>query len=278
MDRTVLYCVLAFVILSPVELKSCPPDQYLVRVSVKVDFKEASVQKASTHYKESRSDSSFKEKYDSLDVSASVSGGGGGFSAEASAAYSDVASSASSSSNTREVEKNELTEFKPGFLQIIREVTRTIHIGGISSKTITKDFTDSVSIENDLSAPELEQRADDYLQREFGHSTTGKIQGSTFTEETCIKKKKGCSYQEKSDLIMSGLVCGTVECQFKTFTEAKKFCTANPTCTAILKHPAAGTPNCAGGLGCFTPRSGDGQSVAADHWKNLGGITYKKDC
>jgi len=190
MDRIVLYCVLAFVMLSPVELKRCPRDQYLVRVSVSVDFRESSLQEDSMHYKVSRSDSSFKERYDSLDVSASVSGGGGGFSASASAAYGDVASSASSSTKTRAVEKSQLRKFKPGFLQIIREVTRTVHIGGVSSRTITKDYKDSVPIENDLSASELRKRAEDYLEREFGHSRTGKIRGSTFTEETCIKKKK----------------------------------------------------------------------------------------
>jgi hypothetical protein len=191
MDRIVLYCVLAFVMLSPVELKRWPRDQYLVRVSVSVDFSESSLQEDYMHYKVSRSDSSFKERYDSLDVSASVSGGGGGFSASASAAYGDVASSASSSTKTRSVEKSQLRKFKLGFLQIIREVTRTIHIGGVSSRTITKDYKDSVPIENDLSASELRKRAEDYLEREFGHSRTGKIRGSTFTEETCIKKKKG---------------------------------------------------------------------------------------
>ena len=67
---------------------------------------------------------------------------------------------------------------------------------------------------------------------------------------------------------------GTTECQFKTLDEAKKFCNSEPTCTGILKHPAG--DDCAGGSGCFTPRSGD--EVADDNWKKAKGITYQKRC
>ena len=69
---------------------------------------------------------------------------------------------------------------------------------------------------------------------------------------------------------------GTTECQFKTLDEAKEFCNSEPTCTGILKHPAG--DNCAGGSGCFTPRSGDKVIVAADDWEIPGGITFQKNC
>jgi len=210
MDRIVLYCVLALATLSPVEFlgvsagfglagggfrpgsaeqERCPKDQIPVKVTVKVELMENAVLEDYTHYKESRSQSSFKERYDELDVSASVSGGVAGFSAGASAAYRDVASSAESSSASREVEKTKSRRFNAGFLQLFRVVTRTVHINGVFSKTITKDWLDSVSVENDMSFFELRQLAKEVVAETYGHYGTGQIQGTTFTEESCVKKK-----------------------------------------------------------------------------------------
>jgi hypothetical protein len=194
MDRIGLYCILilVFVIFSPVELKDCPRLHHPVRVSVRVSYRESSVQEDYSHHKEVQSHSSFKERYDSLDVSASASGSYGGFSASASAAYNDVASSKDSSSSHQELEKTRWTKFKPGFLQVVRVITREVSIAGIASKTITTDYVDSVRIENDLSTNELRKREDDYLKRNFGHSKKGKIQGSTYTEESCMKFRLQC--------------------------------------------------------------------------------------
>jgi hypothetical protein len=210
MDRIVLYCVLALATLSPVEFlgvsagfglagggfrpgsaeqERCPKDQIPVKVTVKVELMENAVLEDYTHYKESRSQSSFKERYDELDVSASVYGGIAGFSAGASAAYRDVASSADSSTESREVEKTRSTRFNPEFLQLFQIVTRTLHIGATFSTTTTRDWIDSVRIDRDMSFGALKQLAEKVVEREYGHITTGQVQGSTFTERTCMIKK-----------------------------------------------------------------------------------------
>jgi len=211
MDRIVLYCVLALATLSPVEFlgvsagfglagggfrpgsaeqERCPKDQIPVKVTVKVELMENAVLEDYTHYKESRSQSSFKERYDELDVSASVSGGVAGFSAGASAAYRDVASSADSSRRRVVVEKTfEKTRFDPEFKQLFKIVTRTLHIGDTFSTTTTRMWIETVRIGTDMSSAELKQLAEKVVEREYGHITTGQVQGSTFTERNCMIKK-----------------------------------------------------------------------------------------
>ena len=92
-----------------------------------------------------------------------------------------------------------------------------------------------------------------------------------------------CTYALNNDVIFNVYYetdapgCkGTTACQFKTLRQAKKFCSFESTCTAILKHPGEG--DCAGGSGCFTPGKGDLAQVDPKDWKNLGGITYEKFC
>merc|ERR1712190_150952 len=48
---------------------------------------------------------------------------------------------------------------------------------------------------------------------------------------------------------------GVGECQFITLLEAQTFCDNRVACVAVLKHSGRG--NCAGGKGCYTPRSGE---------------------
>merc|ERR1712232_439623 len=48
---------------------------------------------------------------------------------------------------------------------------------------------------------------------------------------------------------------GVGECQFITLLEAQTFCDNRAACVAVLKHSGRG--NCAGGKGCYTPRSGE---------------------
>lgn len=45
------------------------------------------------------------------------------------------------------------------------------------------------------------------------------------------------------------------ECQFREFVKAKEFCDSEPKCTAILQRYGSG--HCAGGYGCFSPRTGE---------------------
>merc|ERR1712141_937996 len=92
-------------------------------------------------------------------------------------------------SESREVEKTESRTFNAGFLQLFLVVTRTVHINGVFSKTITRDWLDSVSVENDMSYFELKQLAKEVVAEEYGHYGTVQIQGTTVTEESCVKKK-----------------------------------------------------------------------------------------
>ena len=48
---------------------------------------------------------------------------------------------------------------------------------------------------------------------------------------------------------------GVSECQFKNSAAAIAFCSAVGSCTSIIQHASSG--DCSGGLGCFTPRSGE---------------------
>jgi len=47
---------------------------------------------------------------------------------------------------------------------------------------------------------------------------------------------------------------GMGECQFRTLGEAQAFCDRNAECTTVVLHPFH--EDCAGGFGCYTPRSG----------------------
>merc|ERR1712141_907070 len=111
-------------------------------------------------------------------------------------------------SESREVEKTESRTFNAGFLQLFLVVTRTVHINGVFSKTITRDWLDSVSVENDMSYFELKQLAKEVVAEEYGHYRTGQIQGSTFTEESCVNKKKAYQVQRVREGCYSGSTYG----------------------------------------------------------------------
>lgn len=65
---------------------------------------------------------------------------------------------------------------------------------------------------------------------------------------------------------------GVDECQFMTRQEAERWCDGEPKCTIVLLHPF--DENCAGGLGCYTPRYG---TVSAnDLFERSGGKSWPK--
>ncbi|CAK0809176.1 unnamed protein product [Prorocentrum cordatum] len=62
------------------------------------------------------------------------------------------------------------------------------------------------------------------------------------------------------------------ECQFRIRREAQRFCDGQADCKAVLLHPFGG--DCAGGLGCYTPRRGE--EGTADLWARTGGKLWVK--
>jgi len=65
---------------------------------------------------------------------------------------------------------------------------------------------------------------------------------------------------------------GVGECQFLKRSDAQAFCNRQAACTVVLMHPFGG--HCAGGLGCYTPRSGE--LFSNNLWARSGGLAWVK--
>merc|ERR1712110_186232 len=87
----------------------------------------------SSHLKSISSSKHFKSQYEKLGSSASITGSYGGFSAAASAAYEGVTDSASSGEDYKELVKTDSTEFHENENQIIREITTSVTINGVTA-------------------------------------------------------------------------------------------------------------------------------------------------
>merc|ERR1712110_185325 len=105
----------------------------------------------SSHLKSISSSKHFKSQYDKLAVSASISGTYGGLSAAASAAYEGVTDSASSGESYKELVKTDSTEFHENENQIIREITTTVSINGVTATELDSKIVDAQPKDQELS-------------------------------------------------------------------------------------------------------------------------------
>jgi len=68
---------------------------------------------------------------------------------------------------------------------------------------------------------------------------------------------------------------GVAECQFLNLTAAQAFCNTQPSCTTVLLQPFE--DDCAGGLGCYTPRHGRGTTNELGAiWNHYGGRAWMR--
>lgn len=81
------------------------------------------------------------------------------------------------------------------------------------------------------------------------------------------------TYVDGHYLVGTGGCEGVGECQFKIRRDAQEFCDRQSDCNAVLLHPFEN--NCAGGLGCYTPRHGEA-SRKANLWARAGGRAWVK--
>lgn len=187
---TIFWIFFACFLQSVVCLQCDTDETRKVTVKVFVEHHQQSLTSASSYLKTISSSSSYKSQYDSLDVSASVSGSYGGFSASASAAYSEVNSLTTSSSNYNYREEGKTKTYNPKQLQISREVTTTVIIGGRSSKVYEKRFVNSTPLASGWSNEKLHQASVRFLKNKF-YDDNSNIRGTTYTSESCQPLKCG---------------------------------------------------------------------------------------
>jgi hypothetical protein len=164
------------------------PVEYCLRVRVVADYFQRSYISTSEYSKTIITSESFKENFDSLSTSASVSASFKLFSASAQATYDSVSSSASHQADSRHTEQSSKVEFDPDFLQIVQKVTREVTINGVTAKTITTELKDAVPQDAPLSYDELIRRENDFIRR-YARASAGKgiVRENSFTENKCIK-------------------------------------------------------------------------------------------
>ena len=155
-------------------------------IRVYVEHHQRALTSASSYIKEITSSQSYRNAYNSLDVSASIAGSGSGwgveFSASASAAYGEVNSLITSQSEFSHREAGQTITYNPDYLQISREVSTFVTIDGRTGKVFEKRYVDSTP--TPWSREKLQEESVRYLRNKF-HGEDSKIRGSTYTLQTC---------------------------------------------------------------------------------------------
>ena len=104
-----------------------------------------------------------------------------GLSAAASASYEGVTDSASSGEDYKELIKTDITEFQTDEYQIIREITTTVSINGVTATERDSKIVDAQPKDQELSLAELRQKANEYMKYRFGNNVTNNVYQETTT-------------------------------------------------------------------------------------------------
>jgi len=176
-----LLLILVIINIGDVRAKCTP-----IALNVKAEFSESSLRKDYKHTRLVTSSSSFRQNFDKIDVSASLSGSYGGFSAEASASFSEVSESASSTTKSRDETKTSEVTYAPGQNHIIRKLSKTVTIDGRSASVITQDFVDVIAVEDSPSYSQLRKMGEDYIAYNYGGISGGKIRNNVYTASACV--------------------------------------------------------------------------------------------
>jgi len=182
--------------LNSADALSCPsgdttgiPDSQKVTLKVFVEHHQQALTSASSYLKVITSSESYRNSFNSLDTSASVSGSYKLFSASASATYSEVTSLITNQKDFSHREEGSTRTYNPNYLQISREVTTTITIDGRTGKVFEKTYVDTTPTR--WTRGRLTEESVKYLRNKF-YGEDSNIRGTTYTEETC-KRKAPCT-------------------------------------------------------------------------------------
>lgn len=167
-------------------LAQCDYGRTTMSVRIVTEFFERSVAKDSKHLKTISSSKNFKKQHEKLGISGSISAGFGGFSASAKASYEAVKDSASSGESYKELIKTDIVEFHPNENQIIRRITTTISINGVTATERDEVIVDAQPKDQELSLAELRQKANEYMTYRFGNNVINNVYQETTT--TCNQK------------------------------------------------------------------------------------------
>jgi len=178
--------------LNSADALSCPsgdmtgiPDSQKVTLKVFVEHHQQALTSASSFLKVITSSESYRNSYNSLDTTADVSGSYKLFSASASATYSEVTSLITNQKEYSHRVEGSTRTYNPNYLQISREVTTTITIDGRTGKVFEKRYVDTTPTR--WTRERLTEESVKYLRNKF-YGEDRNIRGTTYTEETCIRK------------------------------------------------------------------------------------------
>ena len=163
-------------------------------MSVKAEFRELSVSQVSTIRKVVESTSEFNSVAESNSQSIAASAGFGDFSASLVSEWSNAIETTSQVEEYTETHDEEHVQYEAGFLQIFRDVTKTVRIGTNTATVKEIVHKDSVPADKHETDDQLLERARKYIQVEYGHKDNGgsaKIvgeYGNHFEMETCVEQ------------------------------------------------------------------------------------------
>jgi len=167
----------------------CSRDENKVTLRVDVEFRELPLRKVYHYIEKISATDSFKKSYRNLDTSAEVEGSYKLFSARAKVTYNQITEKVSRLKTFEKTIREDLTEYQKGTYQIVRDITSQVEINGNLATMVETKFVDSIPISQHNSPAQLYQKAKDEINRRYGGSKRGSINGATYTESTCIKKK-----------------------------------------------------------------------------------------
>ena len=165
-------------------------------MTVKAEFRELSVSQVSTIRQVIESSSVFNSVAESNSQSIAASAGFLDFSASLVSEWSNAIETTSHVEGTSETYDEEQVQYESGFLQIFRDVTKTVRIGTNTATVKEIVHKDSVPADMHESDEQLLERAGKYIEAEYGHkqmtrkgNTTAQIVGrykNHFEMETCV--------------------------------------------------------------------------------------------
>jgi len=159
-----------------------------IKLNIKAEYLVSSLLKDYKHTRDISSSTAFQRNFDSLDVSAAVSGSYGGFSASASASFSEV--SEAETSNSKLTDKTRTTEvtYSEGQNHIVEKITKTVTINGRSKTLVSREIKYPVLVKDTPSPSKLRQKGEEYIQYNYGGIRDGKIRRNTYEATACIEE------------------------------------------------------------------------------------------
>jgi len=166
------------------------PGEIDVTMRIKVEFKSLKLKSYFNHREKAFSTETYREKHESLDISASVSGsagvpGIGEVSSSYAASYAHANTLITNNKNSGSWAKTTKIEYQDGW-HIFRNIKTQITIDGVTAISEEEEYVTTGSRHENQ--PELRKRAESYLVYEFPNERS-KIKNGVYNSDSCIKKK-----------------------------------------------------------------------------------------